>query len=52
MLLQWEKALIFDGKEIPNEVHIAGDFNLDCLNGRWLDSDYSLKSLAKMVLDC
>ena len=52
MLLQWEKALFYGGQPNQNEVHIMGDFNLDSLNGRWLQSGYSLKKLAKIVQDC
>ena len=33
----------------PSEVHIAGDMNLDALGDRWLQSDYCLHSLSKMV---
>ena len=29
-----------------------GDMNLDSLNNRWLESDYSLVTLSKMVIDC
>ena len=47
-----EKALFYGGQPNQNEVHIMGDFNLDSLNGRWLQSGYSLKKLAKIVQDC
>ena len=48
-LLQWDEVLdIRDGNQ-PNEIHISGDFNLDSLNGRWLDNSYHLVSLARMV---
>ena len=33
-------------------VHIAGDMNLDCKGGRWLEPDYNLVALARMVLNC
>ena len=52
MLMQWEEAIMHDNPDLPNEVHIAGDMNLDCLNGRWLESDYALVTLARMVLNC
>ena len=52
MLGQWGEALVHGNPEQPNEVHVAGDMNLDCLNGRWLEPDYSLASLSRMVLEC
>ena len=52
MLAQWEDAIIYDNPDQPNEVHIAGDMNLDSLNGRCLEADYSLVSLARMVMNC
>ena len=52
MLLQWERALVFENNNGLNELHIAGDFNLDSLNEKWLSTGYSLKSLANMVLTC
>ena len=51
-LMQWKEAINFGNPRTPNEVHIAGDMNLDSLNGKWLNSDYNLMSLAKMVMDC
>ena len=51
-LMQWEEAVSFGNPRTPNEVHIAGDMNLDSLNGKWLKSDYTLVSLARMVMDC
>ena len=52
MLAQWEDAIVHGNPSLPNEVHIAGDMNLDSMKGRWLEADYSLVSLARMVLDC
>ena len=52
MLGQWGEAVVHENPEQPNEVHVAGDMNLDCLNGRWLEPDYSLVSLSRMVLEC
>ena len=52
MLAQWEDAVVHDQPDQPNEVHIAGDMNLDSLNGRWLQTEYPLVSLARMVIDC
>ena len=49
-LQQWKAALqVRNNSCDPNEIHIAGDMNLDALNGRWLNPDYSLFSLANMV---
>ena len=33
----------------PNEVFVLGDINIDTLDGRWLQRDYSLYSLSQMV---
>ena len=52
MLTQWEAALVHSSPNTPNEVHIAGDMNLDSLGGRWLEADYSLVTLSRMVRDC
>ena len=52
MLMQWEAALVYGNTDTTNEVHIAGDMNLDCMSGRWLESSYSLVSLGRMVADC
>ena len=51
MLKQWEDAVTFENNNGINEIHISGDMNLDCLNGRWLNNDYSLVSLSRMVRD-
>ena len=51
MLGQWEDALVHGDQDTVNEVHIAGDMNLDSLEGRWQESDYSLVTLARMVID-
>ena len=52
MLTQWEDAVVHGNPEVSNEVHIAGDMNLDSVNGRWLKPDYSSVSLGRMVNDC
>ena len=52
MLGQWEDAVVHGNHDTPNEVHIAGDMNLDSLKGRWLEPNYSLVGLARMVLEC
>ena len=46
---QWENALYHGNPVEPNEVFIIGDMNLDTLNGRWLNPDYNLYSLAQIV---
>ena len=51
MLKQWEDAVTFENINGINEIHISGDMNLNCLNGRWLENDYSLVSLSRMVRD-
>ena len=51
MLDQWEMAAVHESDEAQNELHIMGDFNLDCYNGKWLHPKYSLRSLAKMVIE-
>ena len=52
MLVQWEEALTYDSSGSPNEVHVAGDMNLDSSGGRWLDPGYSLVSLGRMIDQC
>ena len=52
MLSQWEEAVCHGVSGTPNEVHVAGDFNLDSLSGRWLDPSYSLVTLGRMVDEC
>ena len=52
MLGQWEDAVVHGNPDLPNEVHGAGDMNLDSLGGRWLEADYSLVTLGRMVRDC
>ena len=52
MLLQWEEAVSHGTSGATNEVHIAGDMNLDSLGGRWLEPGYSLVTLGRMVEEC
>ena len=49
-VLQWEAATMHGNPAEPNEVHISGDMNIDIHGGRWLDADYALLSLSKLVL--
>ena len=51
MLKQWEDAASYKTNDGSNEIHISGDMNLDCLGGRWLENDYPLVSLSRMVRD-
>ena len=48
-LTQWEEATVHDNSHGINEVHISGDMNLDSLSGRWLQSDYHLVTLSRLV---
>ena len=52
MLMQWEAAVMHGTQDTPNEVHIAGDMNVDCLKGKWLEPGYSLVTLGRMVVEC
>ena len=36
-------------QDTANEVHIAGDMNLDSLKGRWLELSYPLVTLGKVL---
>ena len=48
-LTQWEEAACHNNPTEPNEVHVCGDMNLDALQGRWLQPDYRLISLSRLV---
>ena len=50
ILAQWDNAVVHDSPDKPNEVHIMGDMNLESLNNRWVQPDYPLASLARLVL--
>ena len=50
-LNQWKMAVEHNAPAEPNEVHISGDINLDCLGGRWLDPGYHLLSISRLVQD-
>ena len=52
ILAQWDNAVVHDSPSKPNEVHIMGDMNLDSMNNRWVQPDYPLISLARLVLQC
>ena len=48
-LHQWEEAELHNSSTEPNEIHIAGDMNIDVLNGNWLKPTYHLVTLSRMV---
>ena len=48
-LTQWEKAACLNNPAEPNEVHVCVDMNLDALQERWLQPDYRLISLSRLV---
>ena len=49
LLDQWESAVNHNGVVEPNEIHICGDLNIDVYKDRWLESDYSLVSLSRLI---
>ena len=51
LLSQWEAASEFNFPTEPNEVHVSLDMNIDTYRGRWLQSDYRLVSLSRLVLN-
>ena len=51
-LSQWEAAAEFNNPAEINEVHICCDMNLDCLDNRWLQPDYHLITLSRLVQNC
>ena len=48
-LNQWESASEHNFPTEPNEVHVSLDMNIDTYRGRWLQSDYRLLSLSRLV---
>ena len=52
MLKQWEESVVYDAPDSSNEVHVAGDMNIDCWEGRWQEPNYSLVTLGRMVMQC
>ena len=48
-ILQWEAATMHGNPSEPNEVHICCDMNIDIHNGRWLEANYPLLTLSKLV---
>ena len=49
MLNQWEAASAHTSYDDPEEIHVAGDMNIDTLGGKWLNSNYSLVTLSRLV---
>ena len=48
-LNQWESATIFGRNSGANETHIMGDMNIDMLNNRWLEPNYHLLPLSRLL---
>ena len=48
-LTQWEEATLYGNPNEPNETHICCDMNLDALDDKWLQPEYHLLSLSKLV---
>ena len=49
VLDQWEAATLYGNSSQPNETHISGDINIDVYNDRWLEPDYKLVHLSKLL---
>ena len=49
LLGQWEAATEYGGRGEPNETHICGDMNIDTYQGRWLENNYHLVNLSRLV---
>ena len=49
LISQGEKALCHGNPAEPNEIYILGDMNIDTLDGKWLQRDYSLYSLSQIL---
>ena len=49
VLDQWEAATNFGNSSQPNETHICGDINIDMYRDRWLQPDYSLINLSRIL---
>ena len=48
-LNQWETAVYHGSVVEPNEVHVSGDINIDVYNGKWLQPDYPLIALSRLI---
>ena len=46
---QWDSAVHFNSSAEPNEVHVSGDLNIDVLEDRWLEADYPLLFLSRLI---
>ena len=49
LLCQWESAANYGGSVGANETHVCGDMNIDLYQEKWLQSDYPLISLSKLL---
>ena len=48
-LNQWEEAIVHNNPRECNEVHVAGDMNIDVLDNKWLRPDYHLITLSRIL---
>ena len=46
---QWVAATEYGDRGEANETHVCGDMNIDVFKGRWLDPNYSLINLSKLI---
>ena len=46
---QWGDAEVHHQGNEPNEIHVAGDMNIDVLNDKWLQPNYHLVTLSRLV---
>ena len=46
---QWDAACYFGGKSEANETHVCGDINIDVYKGKWLQPNYPLLPLSKLI---
>ena len=46
---QWVAATEYGDRGEANTTHVCGDMNIDVFKGRWLDPNYSLINLSKLI---
>ena len=46
---QWDAACYYGGKSEANETHVCGDINIDVYQGKWLQPNYPLLPLSKLI---
>ena len=49
LLNQWDSAVEYGNPDQPNETHVCGDFNIDVYKEKWLDPNYSLINLSRLL---